>query len=270
MSKKQKRSKRKGWLINPQQVEVWLNKASEQLIRADYAGVVQTCQRILRYAPTASIERVDALHYLGVAHSMLQDFDQAYEALSEALTLRPNDPDLWYNRGLASRFTTRSGQALRDHERAVELGSIHELRDKFVEALDFSRKLAQASLELRGPNFALDQLIEQEELFQQGLKLMANHKWSEAEAIFRRVIAMGDCLPQPWANLAGSLLMQKRYDEAEAAWKRALEIDPDYELARVNLALLPETRRQGPPKSFKMVAPFEGHDLKKSITFLKG
>ena len=56
----------------------------------------------------------------------------------------------------------------------------------------------------------------------------------------------------------------------EAAWKRALEIDPDYELARVNLALLPETRRQGPPKSFKMVAPFEGHDLKKSITFLKG
>ncbi len=31
---------------------------------------------------------------------------------------------------------------------------------------------------------------------------------------------MGDCLPQPWGNLGICLMMQERYDEAEAALKR--------------------------------------------------
>ena len=33
----------------------------------------------------------------------------------------------------------------------------------------------------RGPNFTLDQLIEQEDLFQRGLELMMEGKWGEAE-----------------------------------------------------------------------------------------
>ena len=48
---------------------------------------------------------------------------------------------------------------------------------------------------LRGPDFTLDQLIEQEDLFQNGLQL------KEAEQAFQASIAMGDCLPQPGGNL---------------------------------------------------------------------
>jgi tetratricopeptide (TPR) repeat protein len=63
--------------------------------------------------------------------------------------------------------------------------------------------------------------------------------------------------------------MQERYDEAEAALKRALEIDPKYTIAKNNLALLAESRLKGPPDFFAINEPFKHSKLKQSITFIK-
>ncbi len=143
------------------------------------------------------------------------------------------------------------------------------MADKMAEALAFSRQLAEKERALRGPDFTLEQLIEQEELFQTAVKLMVNRDWPRAEESFRRVIEMGDCLPQPQGNLGVCLLMQERYDEAEAALRRALEIDPGYKHARENLALLSKARRSGSPPEVQLTHPFEGRKLKKSIIFRK-
>ncbi len=67
---------------------------------------------------------------------------------------------------------------------------------------------------------------------------------------------MGECLPQPRGNLALALLMQKKYDEAEAAFKRALAINPDYDLAKQNLAMLPMIRRIGETPKIALRDPF--------------
>ena len=128
--------------------------------------------------------------------------------------------------------------------------------------------MAEDSRKLRGPDFTLNQLIEQEDHFQDGLQLMEAGQWQEAEQAFRASIAMGDCLPQPWGNLGISLMMQERYDEAEAALKRALVIDPKYTLAKQNLAALPEIHRTGPPM-VDIRDPFKSNKLKQSITFYR-
>ena len=39
--------------------------------------------------------------------------------------------------------------------------------------------------------------------FQEGVDLMQARRWAEAEAAFRHVVDMADCLPQPHGNLAG-------------------------------------------------------------------
>ena len=62
-------------------------------------------------------------------------------------------------------------------------------------------------------------------------------------------------------------MMQERYDEAEAAFKQALVVDPKYALAKQNLAKLPETRRLGPPEIVAVTDPFKGSDIKQSIVF---
>ncbi len=270
MSKKLKRRKqKKGSSSQVQQVDKWISLANYQVYKGDYAGAVDTCQHLLSYLPQKAPQRAEVLDYLGTAQSMLQNFPQAYEAYTEALYITPQDAQLWFNRGMASRFTLRIGQSVRDYKRAVELNTNPKLAENFAEEWKASRELAEMAMKLRGPDFTLDQLIEQEELFQRGIKLMEASKWKEAEYAFRRSIEMGDCLPQPWGNLGVSLIMQERYDEAEEALKRALEIDPKYTIAKQNLAALPETRRTGPPKMVGMTEPFKGSKLKQSITFIR-
>lgn len=240
-----KRKRRKKLLISPKQLNDWLNKATHQLFTKNYAGAIQTSQRILRYVPHDSPKRAEALERLATAQMMLKDFQPAYVAISEALKITPEQAHLWYNRGLLSRYTMRSAQAVSDFEKAVELEPEGEMAEQYAEALAESRSLAEEERMSRGPDFTLEELREQQETFQTALTLMNQRKWSESEEQFRRVIEMGDCLPQPHGNLALCMLMQKEYDEAEAALRRALEIDPDYDLAQRNLDRLPKLRESG-------------------------
>jgi len=270
MAKKSKSSKhKKGLTTNSSAVDRYFDLIGHQIFQGNYAEAVINCERLLNYLPKNAPQRVDVLDQLGTAQAMLQNFPQSYAAYSEALSLDPNDAALWLNRGMASRFTSRFGRSLRDYERAKELNTRPELAKKLEEELKFARELAEQTLKLRGPDFTLDQLIEQEGLFQDGLQLAEAGEWEEAEQVFQASIAMGDCLPQPWGNLGICLMMQERYDEAEAALKRALVIDPRYTLAKSNLAALPEIRRTGPPARIDITDPFKSSKLKQSITFLK-
>ena len=272
MSKRRKQKRRpqpfpKGWRASFQQVEIWLGKLEQQLMDEKYKAAAQTARRVLRHIPEDSNPAGEAYERLGVALTMLQDFDGAYEALSKALTVSPEDPTIWYNRAGAARYTMRFGQSVRDLERALELETSRDLRKRCEEELAFIGDIAQKEMAMRGPDFTLDDLIEQQETFQTALRLMEKKQWGEAEQALRRVIEMGDCNPQPWGNLAGCLIMQERYDEAEEALHRALEIEPDYDLAQQNLALLPMIRESG-PVDFELRHPFKGKALKQSITFI--
>ena len=267
MSKKTKRPMPKRRPVQPHEIDRWLDQATRRLAGADYPGVISTTQRVLRHTAASPEQRAAALDHLGVAHLMLQQFDAAYAALSQALALTPDDASLWYNRGLASRFTMRFGLALHDFERALALESDSILAQKVAEELQVSREMAERELAMRGRHFTLEQLIEQEELFQHGVQQMAAEVWEQAEQTFRQIIAMGDGLPQPWGNLGACLIMQQRYDEAELALQRALAIDPKYEFARYNLAALPSFRQSSQPPISQISGPFDGRIFKKSLRF---
>jgi tetratricopeptide (TPR) repeat protein len=143
------------------------------------------------------------------------------------------------------------------------------LAEKLAEALPFARSTAKHECALRGPDFTLDQLIEQEELFQRAVQVMAEHRWAEAEPLFRESIAMGDVLPQPQGNLGICLIMQRRFDEAEAALRRALEIEPQYTLARQNLAALPLIRASGKLPEMKISNPLRERPGKQKLSILR-
>jgi|GEM_PF-1087508 len=250
-------------------VEALLIDVSEHIVQKDYEKAAEICESLLNYLPKGAPQRAEVLYYYGSLQAIAQNFQQAYDAYTEALSIEPKNADLWYNRGMASVFTSRFGRSLRDYEKAAALNTTPELTADIETRIKESRQLVKGALATRGPDFTLDQLIEQEDTYQAGLSLMAQGKWQEAETALRRSIAMGDCLPQPWGNIAGCYMMQGRYDEAEAALKRALEIDPRYDLARQNLARLPEIREKG-IESFNigMRDPFKQAGVKPSFKFL--
>jgi tetratricopeptide (TPR) repeat protein len=270
MSKKQKKGKPRGWLVAPAQINTWLADAAVQLAKGDYERVLTTCRRILSYIPAKAVQRVDALRLLGNAHAMLKHFEESFQVLSEAVALAPNESDLWYNRGLSARFTSRTAQSLMDLERAVNLEGTGELAARFNEEVAFARRIAESERAKRGPNFTQEQVAEQQELFQHALNVMAEGRWEEAEDELRRVIAMADVLPQPWGNLGLTLIMQRRFDEAEAALRRALEIDPKYAIARSNLLDLGQIRETGQLPQVAISHPFERAHVWQTIHLAKG
>jgi tetratricopeptide (TPR) repeat protein len=52
--------------------------------------------------------------------------------------------------------------------------------------------------------------------------------YDEAEQAFRKAIDIAPQLAYPWNNLGVVLRAQRRYDEAEQAYRKAIEIDPEY------------------------------------------
>jgi tetratricopeptide (TPR) repeat protein len=267
-SQKKRRSLPKGWRASPQQVEAWLAKAEQQLIEKEYASAAQTTRRVLRHVPAGSKPSAEALRHLGAALGLLQDFEGSYRVLTKALEVAPEDASIWYNRAASGLFTTRTGQALRDVERAIELERNPRSRTMYERKRASLREIVDEQIALRGPDYTVDQLIEEQETFQAGIRLMEGGQWAEAEELFRQVIAVGNVPPQPWANLAGCLIMQERYDEAEEALRRALEIEPDYKVARLNLAKLPYIRQHGPSAvSTRIKAAHEGHEIRQDVIF---
>ena len=270
MTKKTHASKQKKCIVtHTTSADRYLDLIRSQIVRSNYAEAVMECKRLLSYLSPYAQQRATVLALLGTAQGMLQNFPQSYEAFTQALALEPQNADLWFNRSMASRFTMRFGQALRDIERAIELNTSSELAEKLDEALQISLHLAEESMKLRGPDFTLDQLIQQENFFQQGLICIEAGKYEEAGQAFQASIALGDCLPQPWGNLGICLMMQECYDEAEVALQRALEIDPAYTMAKNNLAELRTSRRTGSPALVELKEPFKNSKLTQSITFLK-
>jgi tetratricopeptide (TPR) repeat protein len=266
MAKNEK--KPKGWLVGKQQVDDWQSLTTDQMMREDYAGALRTCKRILQYIPKTDKMTAEVLGMMGTVYAAQKEFEKSYQTLSQAINIDPNDALLYYNRGLSAMYTSRTGQALVDLEKAVFLEGNGKMAAKFQDKAGFAHKLVKSELVLRAKDFTLAQLVEQQELFQRGNELSGQGMWQEAEECFRKSIAMGDCLPQPQGNLGTCLLMQKKFDEAEAAYKRALEIDPKYERAKENLKGLVYLRAH-PDETplYDVTTPFQ--DAKTGITFVK-
>jgi tetratricopeptide (TPR) repeat protein len=68
-----------------------------------------------------------------------------------------------------------------------------------------------------------------------GIALAQLSQYSEAEAEFRRAIGLKPNFPEAYFNLAGVLEATGRYNEAEVPLRRALKLKPSYADARVRL-----------------------------------
>lgn len=111
MSKKTKRSKQLQKRVIPLHLlEQQIRHAQYQMLQGDFADAINTCEPLLSYLPRRSSLRIEVLALLGLAHGMLQQYEESYDLFTEALALDPTNAELWYNHGLACRYTTRLGK----------------------------------------------------------------------------------------------------------------------------------------------------------------
>ena len=106
MSRKSKQAKRhRKFTATASPVDKQLGIISDHIFEGNYAEAVALCERLLNYLPERSARRADVLDQLGTAQGMLQNFPQSFAAYTEALALDPDSAELWFNRGMATRYT---------------------------------------------------------------------------------------------------------------------------------------------------------------------
>jgi len=81
--------------------------AQQQTRGGDFAGCISTCEPLLHSLPKHSEMRLEVLSLLGLAHGMLQNYQQSYDIFSEAISLDPTKAEFWHNHGLASHAMGR-------------------------------------------------------------------------------------------------------------------------------------------------------------------
>jgi len=101
--------------------------------------------------------------------------------------------------------------------------------------------------------------------------LLQDHlgRYEEAEQAYRRAIELDPKFASPWVGL-GNLLMDYfgRYDEAQAAHQRAIELDPADDFPRLNLAFLFRDLLEEPDSARQMLSELKEEGLAKDTQAL--
>jgi tetratricopeptide (TPR) repeat protein len=160
--------------------------------------------RFARLAVQLDPENADALAKLARRTSAInQDYEGAMSLAEQAVAINSNSAYAWRNSGFAFAFSGRSEQALTYFERALRLNPLDP----------------RAHDTLIGMALALIQLERDE----------------QAIATARKAIQQRPTFAAAWRMLAAGLALAGRLDEARAALRRVLELDPTCSLATMYL-----------------------------------
>jgi tetratricopeptide (TPR) repeat protein len=181
----------------------WCQQGFLANLAADEAGALESYQRAADASP-ASPEPWIALAYLWSAAG---DLAQADEALRQSLDRAPGYADLHYQRGLL------------DHARGDMQGALRSFR---------------AALK-QNPDYVVARMQEAETLFE--LK-----EWEGARSSFLRVVNAGLESVDVWLRLGETEEELHRIAQAEVAYRRAAELDPQSALPHFHLGRLHRDR----------------------------
>jgi tetratricopeptide (TPR) repeat protein len=179
---------------------------------------------------------------LGICLLELGEVDAALGHLSEAIRLEPTQALHRWNLASAAKQAERMGGcylALRDY---LSLGDDGEGADeRRAEARSFVRAYERM---LRGshPGVPLRDVLRGEELFARAYAALSEGHPAEAAQGFERVLALVPRHYPSWGNLGAAYLALERPRDAQRCLERALELNPDYTIAKHNLLLIQSGR----------------------------
>jgi tetratricopeptide (TPR) repeat protein len=202
------------------------------------AGRPRAARRRLERFVARQPDSAEGRSALGVCLLELEDVDAAIDHLAEAIRLEPTQALHRWNLASAAKQADRMGGcylALRDY---LALGDDSEgYVERRAEAKSFVRAYERM---LRGnhPGVPLRDVLRGEELFARAYAALSEGKNLEAAHGFENVLALVPRHYPSWGNLGAAYLALDRTAEAQRCLERALELNPEYTIAKHNLLLI--------------------------------
>ncbi|MCM1981542.1 tetratricopeptide repeat protein [Lyngbya confervoides] len=198
----------------------WYGKSLALGGQEDYGNSIEAAKR----ATQLNRNYVPGLDWLGSIYRVNQDFESALQAIEQAIQLRPQDANLWNNKGLILSDLERYEEARTAMDQAVRLA----MRPAFLS----NRGLALSSLQRYEEAIAdYTQAIQLDPkatkvYYNRGIAFYNLKRHEEAIADYTQVLQIDPKYTQAYNNRGTAFGALNRYEEAIADFNQAIQIDP--------------------------------------------
>jgi tetratricopeptide (TPR) repeat protein len=160
----------------------------------------------------------------------LQDrFEEGIEFFKRAVHIFPYLTEAHFNMAMAYIKLGDIAGVVRGFREVIRVGGDKELVSEAKRRLDDLDKTVR---ELNGLN--LDAFLNNSETFDKAFAALQNNEFVSAINLFKRVLATDPKHVQSWGNLGLAYAGMGEKDKALECLDKALELDPEYEIAAVN------------------------------------
>jgi tetratricopeptide (TPR) repeat protein len=204
------------------------------------AGRPRAARRRLERFVAANPDHAEGRSALGVCLLELDELDAAIAHLQAAARLEPDEALHRWNLAAAAKQAERMGGAylaLREYNTLRDEGDGAAERQK--EAKSFIRAYERMLRESH-PGVPLSDVLRGEELFARAYAALTEGRPEDAQRGFEEVLELVPRHYPSWGNLGAAYLALEKREDAIRCLRRALELNPDYALARQNLQMLEE------------------------------
>ncbi len=196
-----------------------------------YDDALKDLELAAKISPTNQDVTID----LAAVRYMLNDFDGAVKEYNRILSVKPDDPDALYGRGISLAGSKDDSAAIKDFESVVKLRPTYQ--PAYKQMCTTYMEMGHNDKAEAAITVALTACGEEPDLyFSRGLARYRMGHNADGLEDYNRAIKL-DPKRKEFYNDRGFVLMQLgKNDEATSDFEKALEIDPNYVLASENLA----------------------------------
>ncbi len=169
---------------------------------------------------------------MGVYYAVQEQYEAALVHFDNAVRIFPHFTEAYFNKALTHQKMLDIPNTLRAYHKILQFGDPKS--DCFWKATTFLDDV----MRLLPKRLTVEQYLEALDLFEQGFALMEEQNWEEAIRYFKMSIEINDTSPQPFSNMGICYSKLGQNARALAAYDKAIELDPDYEPALVNRAIV--------------------------------
>lgn len=172
---------------------------------------------------------------MGTAYAMSQEPDEAYRYLKHAIELNPGEEVYYHNLGNVCLQLMRIGEAYRCYQKYLKLAPDGDQAKEMRKKVKLIEKGMRKDAQERNLELSIEEILEQEAIFQAGFDKMSHGSYDEAIACFERVLQVDPNHHQSYGNMGVALMGKGDYERAEQMLRKALQLEPSYEPAKRNL-----------------------------------
>jgi mitochondrial import receptor subunit TOM70 len=201
-------------------------------------GEMEDAKKVFEKARNLDPKNVEILTKLALVSLEQNSYAEMTETLEQALEADPLDPSVYYHRGEILALNGNFDSAIADFTKSIELDSrfipayVHKTRALLgIQMIDAAKDFVLRALQLFPENVDLTNCY--------GEVLASNGSIDEAAKTFDHILERNPKSPQVWLNKALlGISDPKAMEQVEECLRTALEIEPAFIQARIQLAIL--------------------------------